>query len=358
MKTLGMTMVAVAIVSCGGKGSTTSSTSSSSTGTGGPGGTGGAGPSATNVVFGGSATPTDPPQVWVSDVDGKNQKALTTASTKTFPTGANDNASFSPDGKTLVFASGRDFTGQGMGVPNPTLRLIYTMNADGTGQKALTGNTAADCSEHAPKYSPDGKLVVFSRVCTSDPISNSTDQLFVVNADGSNQQRLVTGADASGANLDFGTFTPDSAAVLYVSDKDNPNRDLYEVNVASHQVSRVTHLTSGVVGAPMISPDGKTLYLVEGSPASPTYEVHSLDRTGANDKKLFAIPAITGSTTQNGGPAYSGLSLSPNGKSFVFVFFFDESPTARYRMSDSNLDGSNVHPLTDAYFEASFPFEH
>ncbi len=354
-----MTMVTVAIVGCGGsKSSGTTTSSSTSTGAGAHGGSGGTGPVATTVVFAASATATDPAQVWVSSLDGQNQKALTTASSTSFPTGANDDPSYSPDGKTIVFASGRDFTATGMGVPNPTLRLIYTMGADGTGPKALTGNTAADCTEHSPRYSPDGKLIVFSRVCSSDPVSNDTDQLFTVNADGSNQTRLVSGADASGANLQFGTFTPDSATVLYTSDKDNPTDDLYAVDVSTLKVSRLTQLSSGVIGAPMISPDGKTIYLVEGSATNPTFEVHSVDRTGANDKKLFAIPAITGSTSMNGDAAYSHLSLSPDGKSFVFAAFFDESPTARYRVSSSDLDGSNVHPLTDAYFAASSPFEH
>jgi Tol biopolymer transport system component len=303
------------------------------------------------VVFAASSTPTDPPQVWVSNVDGTGQKKLTTAASNEYPTGVNDDPSYSPDGETIVFASGRDFSSQG--VPNPTLRLLYTMNADGSGQKPLTGNTAADCTERSPRYSPDGKRIVFSRVCASDPVSNDTDQLFVVNADGTNQERLVDGADASGANLEFGTFTPDGAAVLYVSDKDDPSGDLYAVDVATHQVTRLTQLSTGIVGAPMISPNGKTLYLVEGSFAATSYEVHALDASGGNDQKLFDIPADA-----NGASAYVDLSLGPNGKNFAFAAFFDGTSSVRYRVSESDLDGSNVHAMTDAYFHASTPFLH
>lgn len=354
MKTLAMTMVALAIVGCGDSGSTTGTgTGSGSTGTGsgGNGGNGGSGPEATTVVFAASSMSTDTPQVWVSNVDGTGQKKLTTAASNEYPTGVNDDPSWSPDGQTIVFASGRDFPS--MGVVNPTLRLLYTMKADGTGQKALTGNTAADCTERSPRYSPDGKTIVFSRVCASDPVSNDTDQLFTVNADGTNQQRLVDAADASGANLEFGTFTPDGATVLFVSDKDNQSGDLYSVEIASHKVTRLTQLTTGIVGAPMISPNGKTIYLVEGNFNTTIYEVHSLDASGGNDQKLFDIPAGS-----DGSTAYVDLSLSPNGKNFAFAAFFDKTTSVRYRVSESDLDGSNVHAMTDAYFNASTPFLH
>ena len=55
---------------------------------------------------------------------------------------------FSPDGRRIVFRSGRDGNHE-----------IYLMNADGTGARRLTDNEATDTM---PAFSPDGKQIAFT----------------------------------------------------------------------------------------------------------------------------------------------------------------------------------------------------
>jgi Tol biopolymer transport system component len=79
---------------------------------------------------------------------------------------------YSPDGLKIVFISTHD------GDPE-----IFVMNADGTGLRKLTDNTAVDA---APSWSPDGGKIVF----TSD--RSGSFELYSMNSDGSHQQMIPT----------------------------------------------------------------------------------------------------------------------------------------------------------------------
>ncbi len=82
---------------------------------------------------------------------------------------------WSPDGARIAFAcrvggGTADFE-------------ICVMNADGTGVVQLTDNTVADLT---PTFSPDGQRILFHRVVVA------TQQLFTMNADGTQQTQLTT----------------------------------------------------------------------------------------------------------------------------------------------------------------------
>jgi Tol biopolymer transport system component len=79
---------------------------------------------------------------------------------------------YSPSGLKIAFISTHD------GDPE-----IFVMNADGTGLKKLTDNTAVDA---APSWSPDGGKIVF----TSD--RGGSFELYRMNADGSQQEMIPT----------------------------------------------------------------------------------------------------------------------------------------------------------------------
>ena len=59
---------------------------------------------------------------------------------------------------------------------------IYAMNADGSGQVALTANTA---TESSPEWSPDGSKIVFHS------LRDGNAEIYVMNADGSGVTRLT-----------------------------------------------------------------------------------------------------------------------------------------------------------------------
>nr|MBA3353806.1 PD40 domain-containing protein [Blastocatellia bacterium] len=73
---------------------------------------------------------------------------LQVATRLTFRRRADGHASFSPDGKQIVFSSNADGNAE-----------IYLMNFDGTGLIRVTRNPADDTT---PRFSPDGRRIIFS----------------------------------------------------------------------------------------------------------------------------------------------------------------------------------------------------
>ena len=86
--------------------------------------------------------------------------------------------SWSPNATKIAFSSARDGNHD-----------IYVMNADGSNRTRLTDNSAIDLN---PSWSPDGSMIAFS----SDRDGKMgrwtvPNEIYVMNADGSNQTRLT-----------------------------------------------------------------------------------------------------------------------------------------------------------------------
>src|SRR5262249_54564015 len=105
---------------------------------------------------------------------------------------------WSPDGKRLVFSSTRDGNEE-----------IYVMNADGSGQTRLTRNLQSD---RQPAWSPDGATIIFQSM-RGDSFGGRLDAaIYTMKADGSDQKRLSPGA---GPDI-TPRFSPDGKRVLFV----------------------------------------------------------------------------------------------------------------------------------------------
>lgn len=195
----------------------------------------------------------DPFDLYTTDADGSNRRRLTSYGVYTAE------ATLSPDGKTLVFTSLKDGDLE-----------MYLMNVDGTNIRRLTNTPGYDGGAF---FSPDGKKIVYRawhptgadldtyrRLLSQGMVRPNRMELFIMNADGSDQRQITSLGGANFAPI----FTPDSKRIIFSSNHRNPrgpgasNFDLFLINLDGTGLEQVTtHSTFD--GFPMFSPDGKQL---------------------------------------------------------------------------------------------------
>ena len=190
--------------------------------------------------------------IFSANRDGSNLKQLTDAP------GYDAEASYSPDGKRIVFCSLRDAYPKDQRSPKDLKQLeidpayfgeIYIMNADGSDQVRLTNAPGYD---GGPFFTPDGQHIVW-RHFTPD---GSQADIYTMRIDGSNVRRLTNFKSMSWAPY----FHPSGAYVIFASNKLGfSNFELYLVDGRGrHEPVRVTS-TDGFDGLPVFSPNGNQL---------------------------------------------------------------------------------------------------
>jgi TolB protein len=175
--------------------------------------------------------------VYLMSSDGSRQRALSLK---------NDNEpAWSPDGGKILFDSGRK------GAPG-----LYVINSDGTGLRRLTRgqhySAGEGSSDYAGSWSPDGSRIVFTSHRTGG------NQVYVMNADGSDQRRL-TKTEIDGEALQP-AWSPDGSKIAFMSGLGN-KREIYLVNSDGTGLRRLTN-NREYDGSPSWSPDGSRIAFV------------------------------------------------------------------------------------------------
>lgn len=192
--------------------------------------------------------------------DGSNLRQLTTAN------GYDAEGSYSPDGSKIVFCSLRDAYPLEKLSAEDRKRYetdpayfgeIYLMNADGSNQRRLTTTPGYD---GGPFFSPDGQRIIWRRFDKSGAIAD----VYTMKLDGADERRLTDFKAMSWAPY----FHPSGQYVVFTSNKLGfSNFELYLVDAAGeHEPVRVT-FTDGFDGLPVFSPDGKQLCWTTGRTA-------------------------------------------------------------------------------------------
>lgn len=140
----------------------------------------------------------------------------------------------SRDGKKLAYVAD----------PNNDNRDIYIMPIGGR-PRQLTADPGLDL---APAFSPDGKQVVFQSN------RNGKWQVFIIDADGTDEQALIDGDGWSP------TFSPDGKSVLFLSGRDGQT-DVYLMTLETKAITRLTK-TEDIESNPVYSPDGSEIAFI------------------------------------------------------------------------------------------------
>ena len=128
---------------------------------------------------------------------------------------------WSPDGRRILFASGRDGTTQ-----------LYTMNREG---RQLTRVTSLPSIRGRSDWSPDGQFIV---TYSGEPWNR---EVYIMNADGSNVRQLTPG----GGNSQGPSFSPDGRWVAFTAYFDNYGDDhgceIYIIRIDGTDLRRLTN---------------------------------------------------------------------------------------------------------------------
>lgn len=122
---------------------------------------------------------------------------------------------------------------------------IYVMNADGSAQQRLTQHPANDI---APAWSPDGSRIAFA----SD--RDGTWDIYTMRPDGSDLKQLTR---AQGANT-APSWGNGGGTLLFISTRDAVNGDVYRMTADGSATDRIT-ADSLVKDTPVMTRDGKAV---------------------------------------------------------------------------------------------------
>ena len=217
--------------------------------------------------------------IYETDLEGNNIKNLTNAM------GYDAEASWSPDGKYIAFASNRRaYTDEltedetELFKKDPASMIdIYIMNADGSNVKRLTHTTSYD---GGPFFSPDGKRIVWRRFSPNGREA----EVFTMNIDGSDQKQITNLKALSWAPF----YHPSNEYIIFSTNlHGHRNFELYIVDVnGEKEPVRVTNRT-GFDGLPVFTPDGK--YLTWTSDRVPTRKGHLFHGKWDHDKAMKSL---------------------------------------------------------------------
>ncbi len=222
------------------------------------------------------------PEIYVMNADGSNQTRFTNNPT------SDTSPDWSPDGAQIVFTRQH---------ANDTLSDIVVMNADGSRQAAIRGGPLS-----APVWSPDGTKIAFDGESSTAIIS---EEIYVMNADGSNVRQL-TGNQNIALNYSP-AWSPDGAKILFVHDVflcglfgSICAHDLFVINAdgGNQQLLR-----SGIAN-PAWSPDGTSITF-DNSGTSSNRDVFAANINGGNATNLSRHPA------HDFDPAWQPLPTAP-----------------------------------------------
>ncbi|MFZ5919396.1 MAG: TolB family protein, partial [Chloroflexota bacterium] len=170
---------------------------------------------------------------------------------------------WSPDGSQIAFISDRDDPQSGNCFPNCAYQ-IYVINADGSGEHRLV---ETEFSTLHPDWHPDGTKLSF------DTELNLKGDIYVVDADGSGLQRLIQ--DGFWAD-----WSPDGAQIVFASKRDG-NVEIYVADADGSNQRRLTENTS-LEFFPAWSPDGRRIAFARLE----TKQIYVINAEGSDEQQL------------------------------------------------------------------------
>ncbi len=199
-------------------------------------------------------------------------------------------------------------------------KRLAVMDYDGANVQYLT---SSDSIVLAPRFSPDGTRIIYTSYETGFPRVTVIDVATL-------QRQTVGGVDQ---NMSFAPrFSPDGGRVVYSAEVAG-NTDLYSLDLASGQTSRLTNAPS-IETAPSFSPDGSRI-------------VFESDRSGQPQLYVMSASGGEGSRISFGDGRYGTPVWSPRGDFIAFT----KQNAGRFHIGVMRDNGSEERLLTGAFLD-------
>jgi len=204
------------------------------------------------------------PQIFISNIYQGTLEELTK------PPGQNFTPVWSPDGTRIAFASSRDNNFE-----------IYVVNRDGSNLRRLTNNPGADIT---PTWSPTGTQIAFTSDRTGSP------QIYVVGTDGLGLRQITHESKA-----DRATWSPAPYNEIAYAASTGPGNDIKVLELATGVVKQLT-FGEGTNESPCFSPNGR--HIAFSSTRAGKLQVFTMARDGKDLRQVTRVGA-------NGQPNWS-----------------------------------------------------
>jgi Dipeptidyl peptidase IV (DPP IV) N-terminal region/WD40-like Beta Propeller Repeat len=223
--------------------------------------------------------------------------------------------SWSPDSSSIAFSrEGERWT-----------QSLWAVDTASGKLRRLTDCQA--CADVTPAWAPSGHLIAFNRLARAREASG----LYTVRADGSELTKITDSVTASNPQ-----WSPDGRQIAY-----DDNNDIFIANAGGSEQRRLVDGVPGNgPGIPSWSPDGSKLayFFTPGSPGSFTAEVWAVNTDGLQKRRLYHSACCVGS--------WAPPIWSPDGRKIAFAadsaggtFVVDSDGTNLRRLSTASANG-------------------
>jgi Tol biopolymer transport system component len=252
---------------------------------------------------------------------------------------------------------------------------IYTMNPDGTGVTNLTSRytdptwSPLGSARSDPEWSPDGAKISFTGTALSDTGSCCSTNVYVMDADGANLERLTNTPSSSEGEDTQATWAPDGSWLAFTStrsegphDPDNPtsnfsdDREIYRMDADGTDETQLT--TTPSVNSdeqPSISPDGTKIafasnrhYRFFGDPENADQlDIYVMDAANGGNVQRLTTDAAPTSPTLNLESYSQNPAWSPDGSRIAY----ESTKSGNSEIWVMNTDGTG-EPVNVSQHEA------